>query len=148
MSKKEFAEFISRQRPPVAKDEKPIDWATEKEDWLKYLSDLYRMVESFLKEFIDSGQIALEYKNIELSEENIGRYTARAMTLAFGTNRITLAPIGTLLIGTRGRVDMTGPKGTVRLMLADKDSAGLKITVRVRDANTPAVEEGGCPDHC
>jgi hypothetical protein len=141
MSKKEFTEFISRQKPPVTKEEKPIDWAAQKEEWLKYLSDLYRMVESFLKEYTDSGKIALQYKNIELSEENIGRYTVQAMTLTFGTNRITLTPIGTLLIGTKGRVDMIGPKGPVRLILADKDSTGIRVTVRVLDANTPAVEE-------
>jgi hypothetical protein len=141
MSKKEFAEFISRQRPPVVKEEKAIDWNTEKAEWLKHLSDLYRMIESFLKDYIDSGNIVLEYSNIEITEDNIGRYTVKAMKLSFGTNNITFTPIGTLLIGTKGRVDMAGPKGTVRLLLADKDSTRLRITVTVRDTNMPAVEE-------
>jgi hypothetical protein len=139
MSKKEFAEFISRQGSPVVRNERPVDWVAQKNEWLQYLNDLYQMVETFLKEYVESQQIAIEYKNIELTEEDIGRYTAKVMTLLFGANKITLTPIGTLLIGTKGRVDMTSPRGTVRLLLADKDSTGLKITVRA--ANTPTVEE-------
>lgn len=69
------------------------------------------------------------------------------MTLAFGANRITLTPVGTLLIAAKGRVDMTGPRGTVRPILADKDSTGVKIAVRMLDANTPAVEEVAKPIH-
>ena len=139
MSKKNFAEFISRQNPPIMEDERPVDWTVQKNEWLQYLSDLYQMVESFLKEYVENKQIAIEYKNIELEEENIGRYTVKTLTLLFGANKITLTPIGTLLIGTKGRVDMTGPRGTVRLLLADKDSAGLKIIVR--SGNAPLVEE-------
>jgi len=145
MSKKEFSDFINRQRPPVAKDEKPVDWGAEKEQWLKYLNELYQMVEAFLKEFIENGSIVFEYKRLVLSEENIGEYEVRVMVLTFGTNQIKLTPIGTLLIGTKGRVDMTGPKGTVRMILADKDSTGIKIIVRMLDANAPAVQEEAKP---
>ncbi|HZK91834.1 MAG TPA: hypothetical protein VFC56_16960 [Stellaceae bacterium] len=151
MSKKEFSEFISRQKPPV--EEQPIDWRLEKEEWLRYLDDLYKLIENFLKEYTDRGQITVTYSDIELIEENIGRYTARAMMLAFGTNRLTLTPIGTLLIGTKGRVDLSGPKGTVRLILADKNSTGIKIVVRSHvlghgdmAAESPAPEEMRKPD--
>jgi hypothetical protein len=128
MSKKEFTDFISRQRRPV--EAPPIDWVAEKEAWLKYLNDLYNMVEVFLKDYTDNNQIILTYEDIVLTEENIGRYTARALVLSFGTTRVTLTPIGTLLIGTKGRVDMTGPKGTRRLILADKNSTGITIVIR------------------
>jgi hypothetical protein len=144
MSKKEFAAFINRQPPP----EEPIDWNAQKDEWLKFLNDLYEMLETFLKEFVESGHITLKYKNIAITEDDIGRYTTRALTLTFGANSITLTPIGTMLINTKGRVDMTGPKGTVRLLLADKDATGLgwasqagRQPVRVRDPNSPAVEE-------
>jgi hypothetical protein len=145
MSKKEFSEFLKRQTPGVLQEEKPIDWVAEKERWLRQLSTLYNMVETFLKEYTDSGQIAISYNNMELSEENLGCYTVRAMTLAFGTNRVALTPIGTLLIGTAGRVDMTGPRGTVRLILADKDSTGLRVQVRVLDPTAPAQREVAKP---
>jgi hypothetical protein len=128
MSKKEFTDFINRQKPIV--EEPPINWATEKERWFEFLDNLYQMIERFLKEYTDLRKILLTYNEIELTEENIGRYTVRAMELAFGTNRVTLTPIGTLLIGTRGRVDMTGPRGTRRLILADKNSTGIRVVVR------------------
>jgi hypothetical protein len=128
MSKKEFTDFISRQQARV--EASPINWVAEKEEWLEYLNDLYQMVERFLKEYTDKGQIILTYAELELEEENIGRYTVHAMALSFGTNRVTLTPIGTLLIGTKGRVDMIGPRGTRRLLLADKNSTGIKVVVR------------------
>jgi hypothetical protein len=138
MSKKEFSDFINQQKPPV--EETPIDWEAEKEEWLRYLDDLYKMIESFLNEYTDSGRISLAYQQLELTEENIGRYTVREMTLAFGTNRLTLTPIGTLLIGTKGRVDMIGPRGTVRLILADKKSTGIKIVMM-----SHVLEPGAAP---
>jgi hypothetical protein len=130
MSKKEFAEFMSRQVPRT--EEPPIDWEGEKKEWLMLLDSLYQMIQKFLAEYIKSGQISVAYKGIELNEEGIGRYSARIMSLVFGTNQISLTPIGTMLIGTKGRVDMNGPRGTRRLLLADRNSTGIKVVVTTR----------------
>jgi hypothetical protein len=53
------------------------------------------------------------------------------MQLAIGLQKIILTPIGTMLIGMRGRVDMIGARGMVRMILADRDSTGSKITTRI-----------------
>jgi hypothetical protein len=106
------------------------DWNAEKTEWLQHLDNLYRIVESFLREYIDRHQIIVSYNKTYLTEENIGTYEVRAMALAFGANRLELFPIGTLLIGTKGRVDLKGPRGIVRLILADKNSTGIKIIIR------------------
>jgi hypothetical protein len=83
MSKKEFAEFIGRQVPP----EPPPDWAAELREWLKHLADLYTLVDSALADFTAKGQIVVERREIELTEENIGRYKAPSRTIKFGHER-------------------------------------------------------------
>jgi hypothetical protein len=97
-------------------------------------------VDFALADFTAKGQIAVELGEIELTEENIGRYKAPSRTIKFGTNTISMVPIGTLLIGTKGRVDMTGPRGVIRLILADKSSTGVRVTVQVRTAGMPPPE--------
>lgn len=42
-----------------------------------------------------------------------------------------MTPIGTVLIGTKGRVDFSGRAGTVRFILADKSSSGPKFETRI-----------------
>lgn len=139
MSKKEFAEFISRQ-VPAAPPEPPPDWAAELRQWLQHLVELYVLVDSALADFTAKGQIVVEHREIDLTEENIGRYKAPSRTIKFGTNTISMVPIGTLLIGTKGRVDMTGPRGVIRFILADKSSTGVRVTVQVITAGVPPPE--------
>lgn len=45
------------------------------------------------------------------------------------------------MIGARGRVDMIGPKGIVRLVIVPKDSSGPKIRVNIRKQDEPASKK-------
>ena len=106
----------------------PIDWARERNEWLKeQLDELYEMIKSFLKDYITSGAIDLRYQEVPLNEENIGSYIARKMTIKIGPHEITLEPIGTLLIGAKGRVDVVGPAGQTRFVLVNKDASRPRI---------------------
>jgi hypothetical protein len=70
-----------------------------------------------------------------LSEENIGSYLAKRMDIRIGRQSVSLEPIGTLLIGCKGRVDALGSAGRVPLFLVNaraKSAADLiKVTVTV-----------------
>ena len=128
--KSEFDAFVKRQQQ-VARE--PADWARERDEWLQHLGQLYDTIESFLKDYATSGAIELLYKEVPLNEENIGSYTARQMTLKIGPQEITLKPVGTLLIGAKGRVDVVGPAGQTRFVLVNKDASrpSIKVTMIV-----------------
>ncbi len=120
MTKKDFEKFVQDQQaikeatvPPI-----DIDW---KAWWLEKLEDLYLQIESFLREYKDSGKIEINYSNLELNEENIGQYIAKKMIITIGRNEIIFQPIGTFLFGARGRVDIKGPFGQSRLLLVNKE---------------------------
>jgi hypothetical protein len=114
----QFKDFVQRQRQSASED--VMDWKKEKDEWLDYLGLLYNLVSEYLKEYIDNNAIQVRESSIELNEENIGTYTAKRLTIVIGAQEITLTPVGTLLIGTKGRVDVKGSAGSSRLVLINK----------------------------
>ncbi len=127
---KTFDEFVSRQLEADS-ETASIDWGKEREDWLLHLRRLYKMVESFLSKYVSAGQIRLEYRPINLNEERIGSYSAEQMILRIGRQEVDLVPIGTLLIGSKGRVDVIGPAGKAQLLLVDRTAPGPKSLIKV-----------------
>jgi hypothetical protein len=61
------------------------------------------------------------------------------MILKIGSATVTFTPIGTMLIGTKGRVDVQGPLGNARLSLVNKrvTSARQLVQVTVRRPGDP-----------
>ena len=55
----DFDEFVKRQQTAV--EEGLVDWSKERDDWLRHLTELYEQTESFLAEYLDAGQIKLNY---------------------------------------------------------------------------------------
>lgn len=127
MSKKDFENLVNNyQQQP----EKKVDWEAEKNQWLDYIKQFYSSIESWLKPYADQNKLSFSYTTSHFIEDNIGPYDANVMNINFAGRQVAVKPIGTLLIGTKGRIDMEGPRGRVQFILADKDSKGPKITVR------------------
>jgi hypothetical protein len=137
----DFKAFVKREQTAAAEAER-VDWAKERDDWLRDLKKLYDQIESFLAEYIKAGEIKVHYRDIELNEENIGSYRAPEMTLKIGRQEITVTPVGTLLIGAKGGVEVVGPAGRTRLLLVNSRASGPTMKVRVSiggRAGSPAV---------
>ncbi|MGO9637376.1 MAG: hypothetical protein ACLPSO_05475, partial [Terracidiphilus sp.] len=124
-----FDEFVKSQQVP---EHPEIDWNQMRDEWLQHLDELYDRIHGFLKEYIDSGQMQLEFNSIELNEDNIGRYTARQVTLKIGRKQVRFQPVGTLLLGSRGRVDVIGAGITeARLVLVNKKFVSASDVIRI-----------------
>lgn len=72
-----------------------------------------------------------------MNEENIGVYSAKRLAIIIGAQEIVFTPIGTLLIGSKGRVDVEGSAGNSRLALIDKNLTNARQMVRVTVTNIP-----------
>jgi len=120
MTKKVFDEFVARQ---MSEPENEIDWTTERDEWLVYVDKFYREVEVFLKEYLDKKQISIVYDRKKISEEHIGEYEVERGIIQLGRHQIRLEPVGTNLIGAKGRIDMIGPFGKVMFLLVNKDAS-------------------------
>ncbi len=106
----DFRAFVQRQQQKAA-EEHAIDWNARKQEWLEYLDTLYDDIETYLKEYIQSGAISLKKSQIELNEENIGTYNASRLFIDIGPQQISLTPVGTLLIGTKDVSTSRGVRG-------------------------------------
>jgi hypothetical protein len=119
-SKGEFDTFVKAQQKSA--QDRMVDWDKERDQWLGRLDALYQVIEEFLVVYVKDGQILLRYQDVSLNEEDLGTYCARRLIIRIGGKEIVLEPIGTRLIGGKGRVDVTGPAGFARLVLVDRDA--------------------------
>jgi hypothetical protein len=69
-SASDFDTFVRRQQA-IKRQEKPVDWAAERDRWLHDLNALYSQIETFLDKYIKAGDITVEYREHVLNEENI-----------------------------------------------------------------------------
>jgi hypothetical protein len=124
-----FDEFVRSQQTDAHSD---VNWNAIRDEWLYRLDDLYNQIREFLTEYIDRGEIQLETSPILLTEENIGSYTVQQLTLKIGRKQVKFQPIGTLLIGSRGRVDVIGAGITeARLVLINKKFTRASDMIRI-----------------
>ena len=140
MGKKDLQAFINAKKQN-AKNEEQIDWEKERDEWLQFLNKIYCQIESWLNDFEDSDVISLEYENKEMNEEHIGIYNTNKMIIKIASEQILLEPIGTLLIGAKGRIDMKGKNGTIKIVLVPKQSGGPSIKVDIATGDEPKPEE-------
>jgi hypothetical protein len=131
MDSKDFDEFVKRQQGGASVADAEVNWEKERDEWLAHLDRLYSKVESLLGKYVSSGQIRYEYRPIDLNEENIGSYAAKQMVLRIGRQEVDLVPIGTLLIGSKGRVDVNGPAGRAQILLVDSKVSDPRALVHV-----------------
>jgi hypothetical protein len=117
MAKSDFDAFVKRQQTKEP-EEATLDPQEQLRQWLSYLDSLYKQITKFLESYIQNGSAKIDYQDIELNEDFIGPYLVRKMLLKIGRSTVTFTPIGTMLIGTKGRVDVKGPLGTARLTLS------------------------------
>lgn len=142
---KKFDEFLDRQR--VQSGLPTMDLEERKNQWLADLDRLYRTIDSFLRPYIqDHRLVALSFHSA-ITEEQLGKYNVETMRIGLqgdGNAQAELVPVGTFVIGARGRVDLVGPTGkTVKLLLVNKNEtrAGAKRQVFPANLHDGATRE-------
>ena len=123
-----FSEFIEQQTAPPTTE---VDWDQQREEWLHHLERFYQLVEGFMREYVDQGKVRLQRGTKRLNEEFLRDYSVDTMAMDIGANRIVFDPIGTDLIGAKGRVDMQSAKGTVKFVLVPEDATTISWRARI-----------------
>lgn len=132
MSTKTFDEFVQRRLDEAKTNGsgQDVDWNMRREDWIQSLNDLYSKMEKYLKKYTETGQIHLGRDKIRLSEEHIGSYEVETLTFQIGNEKVVAKPIGTLMVGAAGRVDLIGARGKLRLVyLEGQPTIKMKIVI-------------------
>lgn len=144
MTKSDFDKFVARQQAKIGENE-VFDPQLQLEEWEAALENLYEKISEYMNDYTKEEQAAITYRKVQLNEEFSGPYEAKEMLLKVGTSTITFTPIGTMLIGAKGRVDVTGTRGSARLVFMSRDieraSQMFKVTVEVVGQSSAAVDE-------
>lgn len=119
MGKAELKSVIEKK----IKDAPKIDYIKRKNDWIAAVDDFYKKVRKWL------DGIDIKYKDIpiEIIEEGLGSYNINKLILSIANEIVTLEPVGAVLIGSIGRIDMKGKNGTVKFVLVDKEAIEARI---------------------
>ena len=133
-----FDDFVNQQ---IAKEEPPIDWIQIRDDWKKHLDEFYQLAEGFLQKYIDQGKVRITTATKQITEEHIGSYDVKSLEVQIGTIKIQFEPIGTRILGAKGRVDMHGPHGTVKFVLVPKTASSPTVRVTIRDSSSGMKDE-------
>ena len=127
MAAQEFTDFVKRKTAQV--QDEVVDWDETKAGWLQELDELYARMEDHLRPYTEAAEIQIERSPMQLKEDHLGAYNADKLTFKIGREKIVAKPIGTLLIGARGRVDLSGPRKTLKIVLLAK--GGPVLTTRI-----------------
>jgi hypothetical protein len=135
-----FDEFVlSEQERSKAAKGIAVDWEARKTEWLGHIETLFEQAGEFLRPYLDAHQISVRYRPVKLNEQHLGSYSAKEMLISIGTKTVKLEPVGTLIIGSRGRVDVVGPFGRAVLVLLDSEIKEVSQLIRI------SVSVGGKP---
>jgi len=130
VTKSDFDKFVKRQQSEQKK-EASFEPRQQLEQWLNYLGILYDEIGAYLQTYIASEDARIEFRNKSLNEDFIGSYVAREMIIKIGHASVTFTPVGTMLVGAKGRVDVDGPAGTATLLLVDKLATTARSLISV-----------------
>ena len=122
-----FDEFVNQQ---VAKAKPSTDWIQERDTWIRHLDQFYQLVKGFLRKYIEQDKVRIAWTTKQINEEYSGTYEVDSLEVQIGTVKVHFDPIGTNLIGARGRVDMHGPHGTVKFVLVPKAASAVRVIVQ------------------
>jgi hypothetical protein len=116
-----FEEFLRKRKEEEAKKPK-VDWVARKAQWLKSVNDVYASIQTWLDPLKQQGLVDYRMGSAQLSEEFIGRYEASTLEVIIGRDKVSFTPRGTIIIGSYGRIDVSGPRGDLMLIEREWDS--------------------------
>ena len=94
-----------------------IDWEARKTRWLNATGNLYRLIRRWLAPLEKDGILRFSRSSVTLTEEPIGSYEIGVLEFSIGKQRVRFCPVGTLIGGATGRVDVRGQHGTRSIIL-------------------------------
>lgn len=113
-----WKEFLNRHK---GSDTVPVDWPRRLSEWLSSLGSLYSKLNLFLESEITQGLISVQESRVQLREDFLGDYEAPALFIHIGDAVVAVMPRGTLIVGSYGRVDLSGNNDEV-MLIRDKDN--------------------------
>ena len=119
MTNPQFSEFLKKKQERATLAKK-IDWRGRRRIWVNRLEKLLQEItNTWLYSYESEGLLEAQIDKIAIREEVMGEwglYDAPRMTIKMASETVTLTPVGMVIFGGLGRVDMVGPLGKRQLL--------------------------------
>jgi len=138
VTNKRFDDFVDEQR----KRGTSLDAAARLLQWKADIADFFQLVEGFLKPYIESDKIKLSRRKTDVIEDFLGEYAVENIEIFIGPAQVNLKPIGAIIVGARGRIDMVGPdERTIMFILVNEKATKPAIPVQIyREGEKPSAK--------
>lgn len=133
-----LTEFLRKQKE--TENHKEFNADKVREEWLSTLTRLLGQIKQWLQEAEAERLIQVKEKQISITEDRLGTYTAPSLALTVGKDTIEINPIGRTIIGFNGRVDMQSTRGTISLFYSTSEDRWV-YPAGTKPAEFPAVTE-------
>jgi hypothetical protein len=91
-------------------EQQKAQWERDKpnviKEWQESVGHLLKEIRGYLSDYESDGSMIFSDREVELSEEMLGQYRVPAMSIVAGPAIIMVDPVGRMIIGAQGRVDM------------------------------------------
>jgi hypothetical protein len=119
-----------------------LDWEGKKKAWVRAIEALYRKItDDYLARLVKDGTITITYREKELVEDYIGRYSVKELVLTVGDEKVVFSPKGLNVVGATGRVDLIGDMGAATL-IRQPGSRWALVAARTPDLRIELLSEG------
>ncbi|VVT52232.1 hypothetical protein UYSO10_3936 [Kosakonia radicincitans] len=137
MSIKDLKSFITQQKQKQQEEEEAFIPEEQIKEYQLLVERFYKLVTDSISELIEDELIIVDRERIKISEEALGEYEIDSLLLLINSKKIKFVPAGTMLIGSKGRIDVFGPFGSEKYLLIRKGVSKPRdlVQIRVRDAS-------------
>jgi len=102
-------------------EEKQMNWTEIREQWLQDINALYGKVKEWLQEPLAEQLVLIGWTEHTISEEGLGTYQAPGLKIFAKMKQIEFIPVGRLIIGAQGRIDIFTDKGDLMLLKTENE---------------------------
>lgn len=110
-----LTEWLQEQKNAAAQTP-PFDSIQEKQDYLQAVQELFGNIRRWLNEAETQGLATLQERSTEIEERLLGSYEAPLLSVKLPQGSVSFIPVGRMILGARGRVDLSSPKGMFLLL--------------------------------
>ena len=111
----ELSEYLKEKEQEQVNQE--IQWNKVRDEWIQTVDNFLVLIKSWLAEEIQDGLIQIEECTEVIDEEHLGSYSVSSLKLYAIGKALSLRPVGRLIIGAQGRVDLESQSSGERIIL-------------------------------
>lgn len=140
-----FDKFVNKMDDEAKSKRKEIDPEKRIKKFQALIDGLYSEMDTWLQKGIEKGKIQTGLIPVSIKEELLGIYEVNDKWIQIGNARLNLHPVGTILIGTDARIDLTYRSKEIMIVRTGKDIEypGQLISIQVNEESVPKKKEKG-----